>query len=290
MIQSLFGFKSSENAPSNFGRDFVQFLAILILALGAIGMIAPFGWTIQGAFGDPAEAVRLPPQWLPAHPTLDNFNEMFSRLPFGLFMWNSFKIATTVTIGQLITTSTAAFAFARLKFPGRNLLFYMLLASLMIPGQITLVPLFIVIRQLGLYNTHLALILPGLINPFGVFFLRQYFLTIPTDYEDAARVDGGGPITVFLRIILPLSAPGLATLGILTFVGVWNDFLGPLVFIQDENLLTYTVGLQKLQGIYGGALGPTAAGTVLGVIPILIVFLALQRYIVKSVITTGIKG
>lgn len=290
MIRSLLGFNRSTNKSSTFSQDFMQFFAILILALGAIGMIAPFGWTIQGAFGDPAEAVRLPPRWLPTHPTLDNFNEMFSRLPFGRFMWNSFKIATIVTIGQLITTSTAAFAFARLNFPGRNMLFYALLASLMIPGQITLVPLFIVIRQLGLYDTHLALILPGLINPFGVFFLRQYFLTIPKDYEDAARVDGAGPLTVFLRIILPLSAPGLATLGILTFVGVWNDFLGPLVFIQDENLLTYTVGLQKLQGIYGGALGPTAAGTVLGVVPILIVFLALQRYIVRSVITTGIKG
>ncbi|MBN8635016.1 MAG: carbohydrate ABC transporter permease [Anaerolineae bacterium] len=290
MLQALFSPAETQRSPSRFGKDLPQLLAIIVLALGALGIIAPFGWTIQGAFGDPAEAVRLPPQWIPTHPNLDNFKEMFDRLPFGLFMWNSVKIATAVTIGQLITTSTAAFAFARLRFPGRNTLFFILLASLMIPGQITLVPMFIVIRQLGLYNTHLALILPGLINPFGVFFLRQYFLTIPTDYEDAARVDGAGPIAIFLRIMLPLAAPGMATLGILTFVGVWNDFLGPLVFIQDENLLTYTVGLQKLQGIYGGALGPTAAGTVLGVIPVLVVFIVLQRYIVKSVIATGIKG
>lgn len=267
-----------------------QILSIIALAFGALLMVAPFGWTIQGAFGNPAEAVRLPPRWLPASPTLDNFVEAFNRMPFDRFMLNSLKVATIITIGQLITTSTAAFAFARLRFVGRNALFYLLLASLMVPGQITLIPLFVVVRQLGLYNTHWALILPALINPFGVFFLRQFFLTIPNEYEDAARVDGATTWQIYTRIILPLSGPALATLGILTFVGVWNDFLGPLVFLQDQNLFTFTVGLQRLQGMYGGALGPTAAGTVLGIVPMLIVFLLLQRYIVQSVITTGIKG
>ncbi|MCA9886144.1 MAG: carbohydrate ABC transporter permease, partial [Anaerolineae bacterium] len=166
-----------------------------------------------------------------------------------------------------------------------------LISALMIPGQVTLVPLFIVMRQLGLYNTHAALILPALINPFGVFLLRQFFMTIPEDLEDAARVDGANVFTIYWRIILPLSGPILTTLAILTFVTMWNSYFLPLIMINDPELQVLTVGLTLLRGQYGaGALGPIAAALTMAIVPVLVVFLLLQKYIIKSIVSTGIKG
>jgi ABC-type glycerol-3-phosphate transport system permease component len=206
-------------------------------------------------------------------------------------MLNSLKLAVAVTVGQLITCSLAAYAFARLEFPGKNLLFVLLLSALMIPGQVTLVPLFILMRQLGLYNTHAALILPALINPFGVFLLRQYFLTIPGELEDAARVDGANVFTIYFRIILPLSGPVLTTLAILTFVSMWNSYFLPLIMINNPQLQVLTVGLTLLRGQYGaGALGPVAAALAMAIVPVLVIFLLLQKYIIKSIVSTGIKA
>ncbi len=266
------------------------FITLLILGFGAILMVAPFLWIISAAFGKTTEVFVLPPRWLPQNPSLENFEEVFNQVPYHLFMFNSIKLAVIVTIGQLITCSMAAYAFARLQFPGRNVLFVILLSALMIPGQITIVPLFILVRNLGLYNTHLALILPGLVNPFGVFLLRQYFVTIPTELEDAARVDGANVFTIYWRIILPLAGPVLTTLAILTFVGMWNAYFFPLIMINTPELQVITVGLTLLRGQYGaGALGPIAAALTMAIIPVLIVFLLLQKYIIKSVVSTGLK-
>ncbi|KXK14150.1 MAG: binding-protein-dependent transport system inner membrane component [Chloroflexi bacterium OLB15] len=263
---------------------------LMILGVGALLMIAPFMWIISAAFGKTTEVFVLPPRWFPQNPSLENFEEVFNQVPYHLFMFNSVKLAVIVTIGQLITCSMAAFAFARLQFPGKNILFVILLSSLMIPGQITIVPLFILVRNLGLYNTHLALILPGLINPFGVFLLRQYFVTIPTELEDAARVDGANVFTIYWRIILPLSGPVLTTLAILTFVGMWNAYFFPLIMINSPQLQVITVGLTLLRGQYGaGALGPIAAALTMAIVPVLIVFLLLQKYIIRSVVSTGLK-
>jgi ABC-type glycerol-3-phosphate transport system permease component len=264
---------------------------ILILVFGAILMIAPFLWIIQAAFGETTEAFVLPPRWLPQNPNLDNFQDVFDQVPYHLFMFNSIKLAVIVTVGQLITCSMAAYAFARLRFPGRNILFLVLLSALMIPGQVTIVPLFILVRQLGWYNSHLALIVPALINPFGVFLLRQYFVTIPTELEDAARVDGANVFTIYWRIILPLSGPVLTTLAILTFVGMWNQYFFPLIMINDPNLQVITVGLTLLRGQFGaGALGTIAAALAMAIVPVLVVFLALQKYIIKSIVSTGVKA
>jgi len=263
---------------------------LMILGFGALLMVAPFMWIISAAFGKTTEVFVLPPRWFPQNPSLENFEEVFNQVPYHLFMFNSVKLAVIVTIGQLITCSMAAFAFARLQFPGKNILFVILLSSLMIPGQITIVPLFILVRNLGLYNTHLALILPGLINPFGVFLLRQYFVTIPTELEDAARVDGANVFTIYWRIILPLSGPVLTTLAILTFVGMWNAYFFPLIMINSPQLQVITVGLTLLRGQYGaGALGPIAAALTMAIVPVLIVFLLLQKYIIRSVVSTGLK-
>lgn len=264
-----------------------KLITILILAFGAILMIAPFLWIIQAAFGETTEAFVLPPRWLPQNPSLDNFNDVFDQVPYHLLMFNSIKLAVMVTIGQLITCSMAA--FARLRFPGRNILFLVLLSALMIPGQVTIVPLFILVRQLGLYNTHAALILPALINPFGVFLLWQYFITIPSELEAAARVDGANVFTIYWRIILPLSGPVLTTLAILTFVAMWNQYFFPLIMINSPELQVITVGLTLLRGQFGaGALGTIAAA--MAIVPVLIVFLALQKYIIKSIVSTGVKA
>jgi multiple sugar transport system permease protein len=265
-------------------------ITLLILGFGSVLMIAPFLWIIQAAFGETTEVFRLPPQWFPQNPSLDNFHQVFRQVPYHLFMGNSLKLAIIVTVGQLITCSLAAYAFARLEFPGRNVLFVLLLSALMIPGQVTIVPLFILVRQLGLYNTHTALILPALVNPFGVFLLRQYFITLPKELEDAARVDGANVFTIYWRIILPLSGPVLTTLAILTFVGMWNQYFFPLIMINSPELQVITVGLTLLRGQYGvGALGPIAAALTMAVVPVLIVFLLLQKYIIKSIVSTGLK-
>lgn len=265
-------------------------VTLLILGIGAVLMIAPFLWIIQAAFGKTTEAFVLPPRWFPQNPSFENFENVFQQVPYHLFMFNSLKLAIMVTVGQLITCSMAAYAFARLNFPGKNVLFVILLSALMIPGQMTIVPLFILVRNMGLYNTHAALILPGLINPFGVFLLRQYFVTIPSELEDAARVDGANVFTIYWRIILPLSGPVLTTLAILTFVGVWNQYFFPLIMINSPELQVITVGLTLLRGQYGaGALGPIAAALTMAIVPVLIVFLLLQKYIIRSIVSTGLK-
>lgn len=266
-------------------------IAVGVLMFGAVLMIAPFLWIAQAAFGTSAAIYRLPPTWFPSSPTLENFHNVFEQVHFERFMLNSLIVAGSITIGQLLTCSTAAYAFARLRFPGKNTLFLVLISSLMIPLQVTIVPLFILMRQLNLYNTHLSLILPPLVSPFGVFLLRQYFLTIPNELEDAARIDGADTLTIFWRIMLPLAAPALTTLAIVTFVYWWNDFLMPLIMIHDANLQTLPVGLTLLRGRYAaGAVGSIAAGVTLAVAPVLAAFLLLQRYIIKSIVTTGIKG
>jgi ABC-type glycerol-3-phosphate transport system permease component len=266
-------------------------LTVILLLLGSAIMIAPFAWIMQVAFSSAARAYQMPPQFFPSSITLQNFANVFQDVPYLNFIRNSFFVAAAITVGQLITCPMAAYPFARLRFPGKNVLFIVLLATLMIPVQVTIVPLFIFMRQTGLYNTHWSIILPALISPFGVFLLRQYFMTIPTELEDAARIDGASYITIFWRIIVPLSMPAMMTLGIITFVFWWNEYFTPLIMLHDPELQVLPVGLTLLQGRYSaGAVGNVAAGVTMAVIPILIVFLLLQRNIIKSIASTGLKG
>lgn len=266
-------------------------LTVIVLFFGAFIMIAPFAWIMQVAVSTGPRAYQLPPLFIPESVTFQNFANVFKDVPYLNFIRNSFFVAVAITIGQLITCPMAAYPFARLNFPGKNILFIILLATLMIPVQVTIVPLFILMRQIGLYNTLWSVILPPLISPFGVFLLRQYFTTIPTELEDAARIDGASYITIFWRIIVPLSVPAMMTLGIITFVFWWNEYFTPLVMIHDPALQVLPVGLTLLQGRYSaGAVGNVAAGVTMAVVPILIVFLILQRNIIKSIASTGSKG
>jgi multiple sugar transport system permease protein len=263
----------------------------LLLAVVIAVMAAPFLWMISAAFKDPVGIMAIPPAWIPSPAILDNFSSAWTQVPFGNFMLNSLKVAGLVTIGQLITCALAAYAFARLRFPGREILFAVYLASLMVPSQVTIIPLYILMHHLGLVDNHASLILPGLASAFGTFLLRQFFMSIPRELEEAAIVDGAGLFRVLLVLILPLSVPALASLAIFTFNFYWNDFFSALIFLSSPQNLTLPVGLALLQGNYSST-SPAImlAGVCLAVLPVFIVFVAGQRYIVEGITMTGLKG
>ena len=262
-----------------------------ILVLAALAITAPFLWIFRGAFsGSDAELYRLPPTFSTGNLTTDNFGKVTEQVPYFRFFRNSIIVSTTITAAQLITCATAGYAFARLHFRGKNLLFSVVIGSLMIPIQVTIVPLFLVMSKLHLTNTLWALILPGIFSGFGIFLLRQHFLALPAELEEAARIDGAGHLRTFLRVILPLSGPSLATLGILCFTYWWNDLLLPLVMISDTDRQTLPVGLVLLAGRFStGSLGTIAAGIAMAIVPVLVVFIAAQRYIVQSIASSGLK-
>jgi multiple sugar transport system permease protein len=266
-------------------------LVLLVLVVAALAIAAPFIWIFRGALSPTdGELYRLPPTLFPDKPTLANFGKVFDKVPFGQFVVNSLIVSTTITVAQLVTCSTAAYAFARLRFRGRDLAFGVVIASLMIPIQVTIVPLFLVMANLGLTNTLWALILPPVFSAFGIFFLRQHFLSLPRELDEAATIDGAGHLRIFFNVLMPLSGPALATLGILTFTYWWNDLLMPLVMINDTRTQTLPVGLVLLAGRFStGSLATIAAGITMAVLPVLVVFLALQRYIVQSISQSGLK-
>jgi multiple sugar transport system permease protein len=253
--------------------------------------VVPFFWTVSSAFKDQTTIYASPPIWLPSPIVFDNFRAAWNEVPMGTFLVNSLKVAGLVTLGQLVTCSMAAYAFARLRFPGREIVFGIYLSSLMVPGQVTIIPQYILMKHLGLIDNHAALILPGLGSAFGTFLLRQFFLTIPRELEEAAIVDGAGLSRVFLTIMLPLARPALAALTIFTFNSTWNDFFNPLVFLNTPTNMTLPVGLYLLQGEYQGT-SPAImlAGAIIALIPVLIVFVLAQRHIVEGITLTGLKG
>jgi multiple sugar transport system permease protein len=268
-------------------------LAILyaLLILGLLAVVGPFIWMILGSFKSVAELLRVPPTWLPANPTLDNYNRLFVRLDFPRYFFNSAIVAVAVTFGNLLFCSMVGYALAKLNFPGRNSLFVLVLLTLMVPGAVTLIPQFVIISMLGLPNTHLGLILPFLAGPFGVFLMRQFMQGIPDELLEAARIDGASEYYIFWRIVLPLAAAALATLAILTFVGSWNSFIWPLVVATDDRMYTLPVALATFStGHYSADYGLLMAGSVVMVIPVLIVFLLLQRFFIEGIAMTGIKG
>lgn len=267
-------------------------LATAALAGGAIFMALPFAWMFATSLRPMNESFSLPPAWLPTEWRWENYAAVFqSSVPFVAFALNSVKVTLAVTLGQLVTCSMAGFAFARLRFPGRDALFILLLASLMVPGQVTIIPVFIIMRQLGLVDSHWALILPGLTSAFGVFLLRQFFMTMPQDLLDAARIDGAGPWTSFWRVALPLAGPSLAALTIITFNGTWNNYFTPLIFINTWDKMTLPLGITALRGYLGsGSPAVVMAAVTMTVAPVLLVFLAAQRWFIAGITQTGIKG
>jgi multiple sugar transport system permease protein len=233
----------------------------------------------------------LPPTWFPTDLTLDNHRQVFDRIPFGRLVLNSLKLTAIITVGSLTTSTLAAYAFARLRFPGRDLLFIILLSALMVPQQVTVIPTFILIRELGLLDTHEAIYLPALINVFGTFLLRQFFLTIPRDLEDAAKIDGAGHLRILFNVIVPLSGPALSALAIFNALAAWNDFFWPNIFLSSPEKMTLPVGLVLLSPRFGGG-SPVVILAALSmiVVPMLVLFAFAQRRITESIAMTGLRG
>jgi multiple sugar transport system permease protein len=252
--------------------------------------LAPVIWTVVQSFLPGSGALKIPPVWVTAHPTIANYSSVFNLIPFLTFLFNSVKITLIVTFGSLVTSALAAYAFARLRFPGRNALFLMFLAALMVPNVVTAAPTYVLMHSLHLATSQTAVWLPGLINVFGIFLLRQFFRGIPRDLEDAARVDGLSTLGVLRRIILPLSKPALAALAILIGTTTWNDYFWPSIYLTNRSQMTLTVGLVSLQGEYkeGSPLVMFAAVS-MTVLPLLVLFLFTQRAITQSLAMTSFR-
>jgi multiple sugar transport system permease protein len=240
---------------------------------------------------DQTDIFRYPPRWFPAEFTLKNYRAIMEFLPLGRMLLNSFTIALSATLGQLISCTLAAYAFARMKFRGQNVLYFILLATMMIPPQVTMIPVFLIMKALGLIDTLYALIVPAFFGgAFGTFLLRQFFSTIPPDLEDAARIDGCGRFRILWRIVLPLSRPALVTLALFTFMAYWNDLLGPVIYLSSVGKATLTIGLANLQSdVLTTRYDLLMAGSVLSVLPVLILFLFGQRWFVRGIAMTGLK-
>ncbi len=267
-----------------------RLIGYILLTLGALIMIVPFIWMLSTSLKDQQQLFAWPPNWIPNPFVWKNYTDVIDKINFGLYGWNTLKITAAVTIGRLILCSMAGYAFARMKFWGSNFLFLLTLATMMISSQITLIPNFIIMRYLGLVNTHLGVVLPQLADGFSIFLMRQFFLTFPFELEDAAKLDGCNPFMFYMRILLPNSKPILATLAVMTFQGVWNDFLWPLVMLTSPEKRTLAVGLSYLVGQYTTRWDLQMAGSVLTVLPILVLFFMLQKYFVQSIKMTGLKG
>jgi len=274
--------------PTHLGR----WLSMAFMIIIAILTLMPFLWVVSTSLRTPAQSFTLPPKWIPVDMEWSNYAQVFDEIPFWRQIGNSFLITLSVVAGQLITASLAGYAFARLRFPGRNILFWIVLATLMIPGQATIIPVFILIsRILGLYDQLGALIVPGLATAFGTFLLRQYFMAIPDDFEEAAMIDGANQWQIFRLIYLPLASPGLAILAVLTFNGKWNDYFSPLIFMNTKELFPITLGIVDLQGYMGtGSISVVLAGIVLSTIPVIIIYILGQKYLVEGLMAGGVKG
>lgn len=268
----------------------VSAVTYALLSLALLAVMTPFIWMVLGSFKTDGELRRVPPTWLPELPTLDNYTQLFARMNFAQYFLNSTVVAVVVTVGNLIFCSMLGYALAMLNFRFKNVVLGLVLGTLMIPGVVTFIPLFVLVVNLGMADSLPGLIVPFLVGPFGVFLMRQFVLGLPTELLDAARVDGAGELTIFARIILPLLGPAMATLGILTFLGSWNNFLWPLVVAQNEHSYTLPVALALYStGQNQTNYGLMLAGACVVVLPLLIVFLVFQRRFIEGIATTGIK-
>lgn len=264
----------------------------IVLIFFALLFLMPMFWMLSTSLKPKSQWFSQEIYWIPKTTTLQNYQVLLNNPTTPIVRWffNSLGIALIVTALVVIVDAMAAYAYARMEFRGRNTIFAILLATLFMPGIMFLVPNFLTIFRLGLLNNYLGVIVPALAGVFGVFFLRQFFATLPRDLEEAAAIDGASQVKVFTHVALPLARPALATLAIITFLGSWNDFLWPLLILKDRALQTLPPGLRTLQGAYTTEYGQMMAGAVIAAVPVLLIYILLQRYIVQSVATTGLAG
>ncbi|EAC8167174.1 carbohydrate ABC transporter permease [Listeria monocytogenes] len=265
-----------------------QIAVITILTVGGFFMILPFIWMVLSSLKTDAEILKIPPTIWPEIFTLDNFTKLFTEMDFAIYLKNTLIIVFFSFFG-LFLNAMAGYGFAKFKFKGKNKLFYLVLATMMIPGQVTMIPVYLLLNAAGLTNTMTGIVLPGLVGAFGIFLFRQFMSTISDDLLEAARLDGASEFYIFWRIVIPISRPVLAVQGILTFIAGWNSFLWPLIIANDEKFYTLSVGLQLLKGQYGSNYALQMAGATFMVIPIILIFMTFQKYILKGFNVSGMK-
>lgn len=267
-----------------------HYVTLLLLLSMALISLLPLYWMVVTALQQPTLSVTFPPEWFPSNPTLINFQRFFARPSVLQWTTNSIFVSVAVTATQVLTCAMAGYAFAKKRFPGSNVLFYMYIASMMIPGQVTLVPLFLIMSKLNFLDTYWGLIIPGIAGPFGVFLMKQFLSTLPNSLIEAATIDGCGEWQIFLKVILPLSKAGLAVLAIFTFMGQWNEFLWPLIITNSAKMRTLPVGLALLQEELPMQYGLLMAAAAYAAIPMIIIFFMFQKYFLKGVTVGALKG
>lgn len=265
-------------------------LLYIVLILIAVIMVAPFLWMLSTSLKTQYDAVKIPPVWIPDPPQWENYVKLFTEQPMFQFMLNTIKIVFFVVLGQLFFSSLAAYSFARISFKGRNVVFFFYIATLMVPGQVTMIPTYLMFAKAGLTDNHLALILPAFFSAFGVFLLRQFFMSLPRELEEAAEIDGCNPFMTYWRIMLPLVVPAMLTLGVFTLMNTWNDYMGPLIYLSSPEKYTMTLGIAYFKGVYTTQWNLVMAGSIVSVVPILIAYLCAQKYFIEGIAFSGVKG
>lgn len=262
---------------------------VFSILLALLAMV-PFFWMISTSLKSRGALMSIPIEWIPEEPTVDAYVKVFSRFPFARTIGNSLLISVSYTFITLLSSSMAAFAFAKLRFPGAEGLLKCYIATMMIPTQVTMIPLFVVMNKLGLIDSYASVILPSIFRPFAVFLLVQQMRSIPNDYLDAARIDGAGMFQVFCKVALPLCVPSLATLSITTFMESWNDYLWPLLMLTDRNKMTLPIALSTLNGQFNTEYNVLMAGSLISMIPIILIYIFAQKYFKNGMMAGGIKG
>jgi multiple sugar transport system permease protein len=271
-------------------QSVVGVLTHAVLITGALVMLGPFIWMVSTSLKLEGAVFAFPPEWIPNPVRWSNYPETWQSAPFGWYLFNTIFVSVSVTALELLTSSLAGYSFARLRFPWRERIFLLYLGTLMIPGQVTIIPNFVLMKYLGWTDTYLALIVPPAFSAFGTFLLRQFFLTIPAELEEAAKIDGASYPRIWATIIMPLSGPALATLAVFAFMTQWNNFLWPLIVTNSNTMRTFTVGLRFFIDEYNTRYHYLMAGSVMSIIPIILVFLFFQRYFVRSIKLSGMGG
>lgn len=280
------------NAPKSSGlTGFIAKLPLyIIIIVVSLSMVLPFIWMLSASVKSEAEVFSFPIQWIPSEFFWSNYKKVWVDLPFATYYLNTIKIAVLTTLFQIITCSLAAYAFSKVRFPERDKLFFLYVATMMIPYQVMMIPQFMFMKEIGLVNSHWALILLGSFSPFGVFLFRQFFMSIPEELSEAARIDGLNEFGIYLRIIMPLMRPAIASLTIFTFMHAWNDFLGPLIYLNSDHLFTLQLGMQHFQSEHATEYGPLMAAAVSAIVPTILIYFFAQDHFIEGISAGAVKG
>lgn len=265
-------------------------LLFVILMIIGLTMLVPFFWTLSSSFKYDREIFEYPIKWIPEVFRWSNYQEVWTRVNFLTYYLNTIKLSIIVTVGQVVTCSLAAYSFAKMDYPGRDKIFLCYLATMMVPWHAIMIPQFTIIKNMGFYDSHWSIILMNLFSAFGVFLLRQFMLGIPMELSEAARIDGCGELKIYSQIIMPMCKPGLATLVVFTFNFMWNDYMGPMIYLNTDKLKTIQIGLAAFRTEYGAEYGLIMAGTVCSLLPMVLIYCVAQKYLIEGIAFSGLKG